>query len=291
VRPPTSEDLEAAFAVVAAQERADLGEVDYSLGALEDEWGRTGFDPAEDAVVVEADGRMVAVAWMRIRQAYVAVDPGHRGRGIGTELLAWAERRAVELRRDVHRQEVGNDAARALLERAGYRYVTSFWGMTLALDAPPPAPAWPPGVRVRRPVLPDDAAAIHAVDEAAFVTVPSYHHEPLDEFTEEHLEARDLALDLSSVAEDADGLAGFLLCLRWAEEDTGYIHLLAVHPRAVGHGIGTALLRRAFADIRAGGLGRASLGVDAANPHALGLYERAGMRRGGRTDRYERPAG
>lgn len=291
MRPPIPDDLDAVFAVVAAQSMADLGEVEFAPGELRDEWSRPGFDLSTDAVVVEAQSRIVAAAWMRKRQAFVSVDPAFTGRGIGAELLAWAERRAVELGRDVHRQEVSGAPARALLERAGYRYVTSFWLMVLALDAPPPEPAWPAGVRMRRPVVPDDGPGIHAVDEAAFATVPSYHPEPLDEFVAGHLYVNDLALELSALAEDDGGAAGFTLCRRWTEEDRGYVDLLAVHPRAAGRGIGTALLRQAFGDFRADGLGAAALGVDAANPRALGIYERAGMRRGARTDRYERPAG
>jgi mycothiol synthase len=291
VRPPTPDDLDAVFAVVAAQDVADFGEVEFAPGELRDEWSRPGFDLSTDAVVVEAEGRVVAAAWMRKRQALVSVDPAFTGRGIGAELLAWAERRAVALGRDVHRQEVGGEAARALLEGAGYRYVTSFWRMDIELDAPPPQPVWPAGVRMRRPAVPEDAPALHTIDEAAFVTVPSYHPEPLDEFAIGHLHVNDLALDLSVLAEDDEGPAGFTLCRRWTEEDRGYVDLLAVHPRAAGRGIGTALLRQAFADFRADGLGGAALGVDAANPRALGLYERVGMRRGARTDRYERPAG
>jgi ribosomal protein S18 acetylase RimI-like enzyme len=291
VRPPTPDDLDAVFAVVAAQDIADLGEVGFAPGELRDEWSRPGFDLSTDAVVVEAEDRIVAAAWMRKRQAFVSVDPAFTGHGIGAELLAWAERRAVELGRDVHRQEVGGAPARALLEQAGYGYVTSFWRMEIGLAAPPPEPAWPAGVRVRHPVVPDDGPALHAIDEAAFVTVPSYHPEPVDEFVAGHLHVSDLALDLSTLAEDDEGPAGFTLCRRWTEEDHGYVDLLAVHPRAAGRGIGTALLRQAFADVRADGLGAVALGVDAANPRALGVYERAGMRRGARIDRYERPAG
>ena len=46
-----------------------------------------------------------------------------------------------------------------------------------------------------------------------------------------------------------------------------------------GRGLGRALLREAFAELRRRGLPRAYLGVDSENPTgAMGLYESVGMR-------------
>src|SRR3954447_15647240 len=79
VRPPTPDDLDAVFSVVAAQDVADFGEVEFAPGELRDEWSRPGFDLSTDAVVVEAEGRVAAAAWMRKRQAFVSVDPAFTG--------------------------------------------------------------------------------------------------------------------------------------------------------------------------------------------------------------------
>ncbi len=64
-----------------------------------------------------------------------------------------------------------------------------------------------------------------------------------------------------------------------AGDDGGSVDWLAVLPSHRGRGLGTALLRRAFAAFAALGLRRVTLNVDAENPTgATGVYERVGMR-------------
>jgi mycothiol synthase len=289
VRPATLDDLPGALDVVVARDTADLGAPDFTLEDLRQEWERLDLD--RDATVVEERATIVGVGWLRPREAVALVHPDAEGRGHGAELLAWSERRAVELGRAVHRQEAVNDRARALLEAAGYTRARSYWRMELDLSGVPPAARWPAGAAWRRPALPADTEALHAISEAAFAPVPDFESEPLERFAAEHLERHDAAPELSVVADDDEGIAGFALVLAWPQESTGHVDLLAVHPRAAGRGLGTALLRTAFAAIRDAGLTRATLGVAGDNPRAVALYERAGMSPGPRTDAYERPAG
>jgi mycothiol synthase len=291
VRDARLDDLGAALAVVVARDVADTGEPDFTLEDLREEWSARWFDPGADALVVEGGEGLLAVAWLRDREAVVAVHPDAEGRGLGAALLAWAERRARERGRALHRQHAANDRARRLLEAAGYAYVRTYWRMQLDLDDPPPEPAWPAGVEPRTPDPAADARALHAVSEESFGAVPDFEPESLSEFRAEHLGRHDFAPGLSVVAEEAGRVVGFALCLAWTEEGRGHVALLAVRPGAAGRGLGTALLRAAFARFRAAGLRQATLGVAADNPRALALYERAGMRRGPYADRYERPAG
>jgi ribosomal protein S18 acetylase RimI-like enzyme len=65
-----------------------------------------------------------------------------------------------------------------------------------------------------------------------------------------------------------------------------YLAVLGSHR---GRGIGSALLRRAFATFAARGLERARLNVDAENvTRATAVYERVGMRVVNRWDLWER---
>ena len=84
-------------------------------------------------------------------------------------------------------------------------------------------------------------------------------------------------------------MVGFLLARRWPKERVGFIDLLAVHPQARRRGLGSMLLRTAFARFAGAGLREAQLGVASDNPRALQLYERAGMTPRFVVDAYHRP--
>ena len=66
-------------------------------------------------------------------------------------------------------------------------------------------------------------------------------------------------------------------CAFWLVFDEIHINNVAVRPALRGHGIGTALLRRVFADGLALGARRATLEVRASNEGARRLYERFGF--------------
>ena len=289
LRPPTRDDAQAVLAVVLARDVADVGEPDYTLEDLLDEWDAEGFDLAADAVVTED---LAGYAMLRHDQAVVAVHPDAEGRGIGAALLAWAERRAAERGDDRHRQDVGerNARGRALLEAHGYRRVRSYWRMTIAsAGVAPGAPAPPAGFAARRLDRNADARGLHEVNERAFGSVAAYRGEPLERFVEEHLQASTLSDDLSVVADAGGRIGGFALVRDWSDEGRGYVDLLAVDPEVRGGGVGSWLLRTAFARCRDAGLAETMLGVAADNPRAVTLYERAGMRVRFRIDSYERP--
>ena len=118
---------------------ADLGEVEYTLGDLIDEWTISDLDLEQGARVVEvAGGQIVAYAALRRPGSFVVVAPDHEGRGIGSRLLEWTEQRDRERGRDMHRQWVAgaNASARALLTGAGYRRARSYARMVRRLRTP-----------------------------------------------------------------------------------------------------------------------------------------------------------
>jgi ribosomal protein S18 acetylase RimI-like enzyme len=133
-----------------------------------------------------------------------------------------------------------------------------------------------------------DAAALHALDAAAFAAAPDYVPESLAEFTEEHLGAHDFDPALSRVVVEDEQIIGFLLARHRREEAIGFVDLLAVAPAHQRRGWGTALLSNAFAAFARAGLREAQLGVASDNPRGIRVYERAGMTVRHRFDIYER---
>jgi len=294
-RAPVPDDAPAVLAVFVARDIADLGRVEHTLDELRDEWRGNDLDLDHNAQVVEAeDGRIVAYAAVRRWPgSLVVVEPESEGRGIGSRLLVWTEDRERAVRRGLHRQWVaaGNGSARALLTGAGYERARSYWRMARSLEVGGPEPSVPPGVRLRPVDVARDAAAMHAIDTASFATAPDYMPESLAEFIERNLDVYDFDAGLSRVVTENDQIVGFLLANRREEEGLGYVSILAVEPGHQNRGLGTTMLRSAFAAFAAAGLREAQLGVASYNDRGLRVYERVGMTVRHQFDIYERPVG
>src|SRR4051794_6672095 len=133
LRAATPQDAQAASDLVIAGDIEEVGEVDYSLGDLQDEW--RDLDLAEDALIVEDDdGTIVGCAHFRHNDLLGQVDPRRQGEGFGSAILAWAHQRARARGARKIRQGVGDRGheARALLEANGYERVRSYWRMVRA---------------------------------------------------------------------------------------------------------------------------------------------------------------
>jgi mycothiol synthase len=291
LRPPALADADAVLRVLQARDVADLGEPDFTLEDLLDQWRASEFDPSADAAVaVDPDGSVLGYATLSIHGALAAVDPAREGEGVGSALLQWAEQRAVDTDRSVHRQWVAgqNESGHELLSRAGYRYVRSYWRMGRKLEVSLRAPEPPAGVRIEPVDGALDARALYDANEAAFATTADYEPESFIAFREEHLSAHDFDPALSRVAWREGSLVGFLLARRWEQEGVGFVDLLGVHPAERRRGLGVTLLLWAFAAFAAAGLNEAQLGVASDNPRALALYERVGMTQRHRGDVLEK---
>jgi ribosomal protein S18 acetylase RimI-like enzyme len=285
LRAPTEADAEACADLVIKGDIADLGEADYTLADLRNEWAAGDFDLGQDAVIAQdGEGRIAGYAALRRSKPVAVVDPDRAGEGFGTALLDWCEAYARAAGLEKCEQAIGerNVRGRELLLARGYQPVRSYWRMDRALAAEPEVPG------LRAPELPADTDRLFALSEAAFAR--NADHEPATPtaFADHHLRPHDLDLALSRVAERAGAIAGVALVRRWPD-GIAYIDLLAVDPAAWGQGIGGGLLRGVFAAAAAAGLERVQLGVASDNAAATRLYERAGMRVRFRVDAYERP--
>jgi mycothiol synthase len=219
------------------------------------------------------------------------VHPSYRGRGLGAELLDWAEQAAVPLHNDLFpgRQLLlssgclsTNAGAVALHEQRGYRPVRWFHSMVRDLSAPLPAAEIPAGVAIVG-FVPDLAEHARQIRNESF-----RDHWGSTETSAESwayfLASSAFRPGLSFLAYQGSEPLGMLIGQEYEayHERTGHrdLHIALVGTRAAGRkrGIATALLMTAMSAARANGYDRASLGVDADSlTGAVRLYERAGF--------------
>jgi mycothiol synthase len=281
VRSPTLEDVEAATAVIEADERHLRGEAQWSAADMRDWWSQ--LDIERNAWLIEDEGRVVAIGSLMQRgdklDGWMTVDPGFCGRGISTALIELAEARGRELGGPTIKLGTfaENTAGRTLLEGLGYRDVRHYYEMRIELDGPPPAPEWPSRL-MALPFELADAKSLHAAINAAFAGEWNFHQRTFEEFKKFRLEAPDFDPNLWFVVKDAGEIAAFALC--WGKRFGGpHVGLIGVREPWRRRGLGLALLRHAFGEFYRRGERHVGLGVDAENATGAGLlYERAGMR-------------
>jgi mycothiol synthase len=242
---------------------------------------RPGSDPRLDSRLVE-DGDVLGFAQVWAEAAnvvcYVRVDPEHTGRGIATALLERSARRAGDLSGNpLHATSWPKDeAAGPFLEAHGFEPIRYLSLMVIDLHEPLAEPQWPASVRVRALEPGADLRPIWEAQQSIFPEAP----QGFEEWVHEYAGGGGLDPTLWFVAKDDDGWAGFALCIPELAEDplAGYVNELGVRPDRRGHGLGLALLRRAFVEFHARGKRRVALHVNAHNlTGAVRLYTRAGM--------------
>ncbi len=289
-------------AVIAAQQVADRVQNVPSEASIRNVHENTaGFVPARDAIVGEADGRIVATATVArgIRDGEVdfnlrgAVDPAWRRRGIGAVLLRWQEARArerlVEEPTDMpsHLTSWGEDTqagSLALLARDGFRQVRFGFMMTRDLGAPIPD------------VLLSDGLEIRPVEEAHHRVIFEAENEALrDHWNHREMEEADFVrmyadpdLDTSlwRVAWDGSEVAAVVVNFIYPDENAtlgvarGWLEDISTRRPWRRRGLASALTVASMHAFRERGMREAALDVDSENPNgALGLYEGLGFRK------------
>jgi GNAT superfamily N-acetyltransferase len=273
-----------------AVDRADEGMVEPVRGHLEDDWANPLFRAEEDTMLAFAqDGSLAACAtcWgidpASSVEAWINVHPDHRGEGLGTWFVGWAEARARRSLRETGASTLlrpivsPSGDGRAFLERLGYRHVRTFWHMERRLGVAQSAGRPPDGVTIR-PFRDGDGPSLHRVLEASFEG--HFGSEPMayDAWEEANLRAPSKELSLLFVAERRGELVG---ALTTAIDEQAWVAELGVLEPHRGAGIGRALLRRTFAELAARGHAIVKLNVDGANASgATRLYEDVGMTQG-----------
>ena len=278
---PDAADAAAVTELVARLESSLYGQTTYSQDDLRDEWSE--LDLAQDAYVVRDDGRIVGYGAIQERgelwRAEGYVHPDVTGRGIGRLIATRLEEDAARggARRIKNSVLEPDSAARRLLESLGYDAVRVFRELRIELEAPPPAPEWPDGLRTV-PFDPEhDALEFHAAHQEAFADHWEYSPRDFESWSKSHLDSERFDPTLWCIVRAGAEIAAGTICTA----DTyggGWVHVLFTRRAWRKQGIGAALLGDAFRRFWERGERSVGLGVDAANETgAFRLYERAGM--------------
>ena len=279
--PAVAADAAAVTEVVMAIEAALYGEASFSQADLEDEWSE--LDIEQNVRVVRDGDRIVGYGVARehgeLSRAEGYVHPDAHGRGIGrliaTRLEADAARRGA--RRIQNAVFEVDAAARGLLESLDYGAVRVFRELRIELEAPPPAPEWPDGLRVVAFDPERDALEFHAAHQEAFAD--HWDHSPRDfeSWSTAHLRIERFEPTLWCVVRAGDAPGGWRNA-RHSVGCGGFVHELFTRRPWRKQGVGLALLRDSFRRFWERGERSIGLGVDAASETgAFRLYERAGM--------------
>lgn len=257
-------------------------------------------DPERGTIAAFSGESMIAYAGLRSSPGvtgrhemhlYGGVHPRQRGRGLGTQLLAWAEQAAAPLHQARYPGHplalsascpAGQEDALALFAAAGYQQARWFHFMSRNLAGAAPESKLPDGTRIAGYEAGLSQAARQVRDEAfrdhwgsTPTTAGSWQH-----FTG-HAAFRSAFSFLAYLGGEP---AGVLIAHEYDAftQVTGrresYIATVGVTRPARGRGIASALIRHSLAAAQADGCTAATLHVDADSPTgALTLYEHLGF--------------
>ena len=268
LRPAIEGDRDAVLALGVAEEAAWFGAAETSAAEvgewIDDEGGLAG-----GVVAVDEEGRVTGFALSGLRGSVFLAEPAMTD-PLADELLPWLRER----REDVELMTFAGDAARlAAFERHGLAHRRSSFTLARGEEAGPlPLAVLPQGVDVDPYRLGDDDEAVHRLIyvDAAWAAVPGHTERDLDTW-------REMVRPCRAFLARRDGRPVGWVAGRVLDSGRGFVQTLAVATTERGRGLGRALLLHAFADLQHAGARDLTLGVEAANEGALGLYRAVGM--------------
>ncbi len=280
--PYTAADLDAVFAVAAAQQQHDIGRVDVEKADFEADWQRPSFDFATMTMGVYDGDELVAFGELTgENRGEAGVRPDYRRRGIGTALARWMESAARERGYTAigGPQPQGSDGDR-LLEKLGYAVRWTSWVLQVPEGAAIPHRELPPGYAIRA-ATEGDYEAIWNVVEDAFLEWSVREREPFEDFLAVTVRRPGHEPWMLRVVTDPSGDVVGTAIVVMAQDESGqlteaYVERLAVRKDQRGRGLAQALLVDAFEEGRRHGAPRSGLSTDS-RTGALSLYEKVGM--------------
>jgi mycothiol synthase len=285
VRALTVDDVDAVVDLMTLCEIAETGEPDADLV----DWirGSAGTD-ALRLFGIDDDAGLAAFSSVELAGGHTGVEGEVRVRpgldlDLGLSLLKAVRVAAAEFDPTKPLHLFTNASAinqRRWLERQGAREIRHFWRMAIDLvDDSPPLPVGLPGVTLRNATEDDaDLRLVYDLVNESFAEHFGHGEDrSYDEWIQQWRRRESFDLSLWWVAELDAAPVAVLLGRTLGEE--GFVSTLGTLKAARGRGIGAFLLRTSFAEFRARGYRRVTLGVDSENATgAVHLYESVGMR-------------
>jgi mycothiol synthase len=277
-RPFTHADLDAAYAVYAADCVEDAGHLAIEHEDIEADWARPSTDLAADTMGVFEGGRLLGAAEVRKSgsRADAAVLPDARGRGIGSWLAAWIEARATSMGSSRVGQVVpsGSLPQRLLLGR-GYTPGHTSWVLELPAGRVVADRALPPGYVIETGDTAERQRGAYAVIQDAFDEWEGRVRESYEDWAATTVRRPGTGpWQLRVVEHEASVVAASFTILD--SQGAGYLHQLAVERTHRGRGLAQALLADAFSRARERGATSSELSTDSRSG-ALDLYLKVGM--------------
>ena len=277
-RPFTPADLDAAYAVYAAAEVEDAGQLAIEPEDVAGDWARPSFDLATDSIGVFDGDRLVGAAEVTTggRRAEGAVLPGERGRGIGSWLADWAEQRATSLGSSrVGQVAPEGSLPQRLLRGRGYTLGHTSWVLELPEGREIPQRPLPEGHALATADTVERVRAAYVVIQDAFDEWEGRVRASFEDWAATTVRRPGTQpWQLRLVEHDAVVVGASFTILD--SQGVGYVEQLAVERSHRGQGLAQALLGDAFGRAREHGARRSELSTDS-RTGALDLYLRLGM--------------
>ncbi len=259
-----------------------------SRQAIAERLGRPNYSPEQDLFFAETAGNIVGYMDVtpELTIGRVVLDcwvhPEHRGRGMGTELLIRAVRRAKELGAKIAHVNISPDsaAAKRVLAKLGFECVRRFLELRLDLAKARRTDieqATPGCCHLQR----GEEERLTRIQNRAFAGSWGYNLNTVEEITY-FVNSSNCSPEDVILAYDGDRVMGYCWTMNYggeaaAGERRGRIFMLGVDPDYRGRGIGKRVLLDGLAHLKSKGLRFAELTVDSENETACALYRSVGF--------------
>lgn len=280
VRPATPRDLEAVYALIAAQNINDFGEPIITAKDLQQRWQNVQFET--DTCMAYADGELAGYAELRDGSSpFIYLSDPHNV-DLGFQLLTILEEIAIDRKTTELSTQVSarNQTLLELFLAHGYHSKLSFLIMELVMSELPPVPRWAEGIQVRSFIPGQDEQATFLADEEA--SLDKGYHQPLDFIgwsKRMRLGTERFDPSIWFLACHGNEIAGVALNMYDEASNTGWVDHLGVRQAWRKQGLGKALLLHTFGEFYRRGVRRIKLSVDSKSlTDAPRLYESVGMK-------------
>ncbi len=309
LRPPTLDDVQATVDMLNASSLDTLGTLSHSVDFMRQQWERPDSTHEKNIRLAVDDGQVVGYCSVGSSAPYVQnfltprTHPAQRGRGIGTALTRWGEKRAAEnlpLASPNARVTAvcinfsTNPAGAQVILDLGYHHIRSYFEMKIELESAPPPPVLPAGITVRGMIADQEEAAVYRAQQEVtrdhWGTVEKSFEEDFPKWLKGVRSTPDYDPDFFFLAFDGDQIAGLALCFPKDNDfpDMCWVDGLGVLRPWRRRGLALALLHHVFGECYRRGIRKVGLGVDADSlTGATRLYEKAGMHAFRQWDNYE----